>query len=185
MKWNYLGINQMTLVLVLWCGQANAACTEAAARMSLERITAFVQKPDQLATLYPDGTDLMENEVAQLASTSRVVLEPIGALIRVSNRAQRTAIGEGLARAYRACQLKDNDLARAIRDFVTRSPNNDLVLAYQRRLDAPDVRGGRPDEQATNPRSSGYLSGTGGSGLSLDSKRLDLADPFAPVEIRK
>jgi hypothetical protein len=185
MKFKCVGGSLMILMLLLSSGQAKAACSEAAARMSSERITAFVQTPDKLATLYPDGSDLMENEVAQLAATSKVVLEPINALIRVANRGQRTAIGEGLARAYRACQLKDNDLARAIRELATRSSSSDLIVAFQRGLDAPDTKVGRSDEPPASPRSSGYLSGTGGSGLSLNSKRLDLANPFAPVEIRR
>lgn len=184
MKIKCLGGSQMILMLILSCSQASAACTEAAAKVSLARLTSFTQKPDQLAILYPDGSELMEYEVAQLASTSRMALDPIGVLTRIANRPQRIAIGAGLARAYRACQLKDVDLARAIRELATRSSSSDIVLAFQRGLD-PDVKIGRSSEPAANPRSSGYLSGTGGSGLSLNTKRLDLANPFAPVEIRR
>jgi hypothetical protein len=127
-------------------------------------------------------------------------LEPIKLLFRVANAGQRAALGDGLARAFRLCRIKDPDLARDISNVATQSGNTDVALAFQRSSNDDDQSTRLPrtsDRELFAPkesrskvrsldrlRSTTYLSGTGASLPEPGSRKFDLPDPFAPVEIR-
>lgn len=132
-----------------------AACFFAPAKMADSDISSFLANPNGLLSEFPSAGLPMSSKVRGLTGSSTAVLDPMIALVKQANAPQKSAIGAGLARAAKSCQITTPDYALQIQQKVAAANDQDLITAFT---------AGMNDVQTASLGSSG--AGAGASGIS-------------------
>lgn len=109
---------------------ASAGCFIAPARMSDEKIDAFIAAPDQLLSTNPLGGVTMSMAVRDLAGSSSDALPKLVEIMPSASTPQKAAIGAGLARVAKACQKTTPEYVQQIQALVASSNVPELMTAF-------------------------------------------------------
>lgn len=134
---------------------APVACFLAPAKMSDSDIAAFIANPNGLLAEFPSAGLPMSSKVRALTGSSTAALDPMVALAKQANAPQKSAIGAGLARAAKSCQVTTPDYALLIQQKVAAANDKDLTTAFA---------AGMNDVQTASLGGTG--AGAGASGIS-------------------
>ena len=143
---------------------AASACFVAPAKLSDDKVAAFMASPSAILTTYAAGGLPMANEVRALAGSSADTLDALIALVSQASSPQKAAIGAGLARAAKACAGVSPDYAALIQEKIAGVNSPELVTAF---LSASnDVQTAALGGGATGGAAGGAGGGAGGLGGS-------------------
>ena len=143
---------------------AASACFVAPAKLSDDKVAAFMASPSVILTTYAAGGLPMANEVRALAGSSADTLDALIALVSQASSPQKAAIGAGLARAAKACAGVSPDYAALIQEKIAGVNSPELVTAF---LSASnDVQTAALSGGATGGAAGGAGGGAGGLGGS-------------------
>jgi hypothetical protein len=143
--------------------QVAPGCFVAPAKMADTDIAAFLAQPASLLSDFPAAGLPMSSKVRALTGSSTAVLDPMIALVARANSPQKSAIGAGLARAVKSCQVTTPDYVLLIQQKVAAANDADLTAAFTAGLnDLPTASLGTTGAAST---ASGITSG-GNPGVS-------------------
>ena len=109
----------------------DVACAPAAAGVTAEKATQFLDNPAGLLAGIPEGEEgRLSAAVRDFATMRPETVEGIGSLSSASSPAQNRAIGAGLGTAASTCVLGHPATAMAIQEAVLRTENNDLIQSF-------------------------------------------------------
>lgn len=111
------------------------ACFIAPAKMADGDIAAFLASPNSLLSDFPTAGLPMSSKVRAITGSSAVALDPMIALVKQANAPQKSAIGSGLARAVKSCQITTPDYALIIQQQVALANDKDLTTAFLAGMD--------------------------------------------------
>lgn len=114
---------------------ASAGCFLSPARLSDEKIDAFIGAPSQLLTENPSGGVVLSMAVRDLAGSSSDVLPKLIEIMPSASTPQKAAIGAGLARVAKACQKTAPEYVQQIQALVASSGTPELMTAFVAALD--------------------------------------------------
>jgi hypothetical protein len=126
-------------------------------------VAAFFADPDQILLENPDGGARLAADVRDLALSDPATLPEILSLLPKATKAQKAAIGAGLAKAARMTARSNPGYAKEIQQAVVQTKDADLIQAY---------------DAATTGEYSGLTRG--GTGLGSVSDTGALTGPGAP-----
>lgn len=109
---------------------ASAGCFLAPARLSDEKIDAFISAPDQLLSSNPMGGVTLSMAVRDLAGSSSDVLPKLIQIMPSASTPQKASIGAGLARVAKACQKTTPEYVQQIQALVASSNVPELMTAF-------------------------------------------------------
>jgi catechol 2,3-dioxygenase-like lactoylglutathione lyase family enzyme len=92
--------------------------------------TVFLADPDQILLENPDGGARLAVEVRDLALSDPTTLQSILGLLPKASKAQKAAIGAGLAQAARVSARSNPGYAKEIQQAVVRTKDGELIEAY-------------------------------------------------------
>jgi hypothetical protein len=139
------------------------ACFFAPAKMVDSDISAFLASPNGLLSEFPSAGLPMSSKVRGLTGSSTAVLDPMIALVKQANAPQKSAIGAGLARAAKSCQVTTPDYALQIQQKVAAANDQDLTTAFIAGMN--DVQTASLGTSGAGASASG-IAGGGTPGLS-------------------
>jgi hypothetical protein len=156
---------------------APVACFLAPAKLSDSEIAAFLANPNTLLSDFPAAGLQMSSKVRGLTGSSSDTLDPMIALVRQANAPQKSAIGAGLARAAKSCQITTPDYALLIQQKVAAANDSDLTTAFAAGMN--DVQTASLGAASTG---SGAASGIGSGGTpGVSSGNKSTADTPTPT----
>ncbi|WP_247498474.1 hypothetical protein [Bradyrhizobium sp. 149] len=130
-------ISGLVIALLLAPSTSNAAtavdvaCTPAAAGVTAEKATQFLDNPSGLLTGIPEGEEgRLSAAIRDFASMRPETVEGIGSLSSASSPAQNRAIGAGLGTAASTCVLSHPATAMAIQAAALSTENDDLIQSF-------------------------------------------------------
>lgn len=109
---------------------ASAGCFLSPARLSDEKIDAFLSAPDQLLLTNPLGGVALSMAVRDLAGSSSDVLPKLIEIMPSASTPQKASIGAGLARVAKACQKTTPEYVQQIQALVASSNVPELMTAF-------------------------------------------------------
>lgn len=143
--------------------QAAPGCFVAPAKLADSDIAAFLAQPASLLSDFPTAGIPMSSKVRGLTGSSTAALDPMLALVARANSPQKSAIGAGLARAVKSCQVTTPDYVLLIQQKVAAANDTDLTTAFQAGLN--DVQTASLGNTGAGTSASGISNG-GNPGLS-------------------
>ncbi|MBR0787139.1 hypothetical protein [Bradyrhizobium iriomotense] len=109
----------------------DVACVPAAAGVTAEKATQFLDNPAGLLNGIPEGEEgRLSAAIRDFASMRPETVEGIGSLSSASSPAQNRAIGAGLGTAASTCVLNRPATAMAIQEAVLKTENSDLIQSF-------------------------------------------------------
>lgn len=111
------------------------ACFLAPAKMADNDIAAFLANPNSLLSDFPTAGLPMSSKVRSITGSSAAALDPMIALVKQANAPQKSAIGSGLARAVKSCQITSPDYALILQQKVALANDKDLTTAFLAGMD--------------------------------------------------
>lgn len=110
---------------------AETACFTGPAKLGDGEVQAFLASPSALLSEFPGGGLPLSTRVRSLAGSDAATLAPIAGLVSTATPAQVSAIGSGLARVARACQIANPEYAATIQELVASLDNDGLEVAFE------------------------------------------------------
>ena len=111
------------------------ACFLAPAKMADSDVASFLANPNTLLSDFPTAGLPMSSKVRGITGSSTAALDPMIALVKEANAPQKSAIGSGLARAVKSCQVTTPDFALLIQQRVAAANDADLTTAFLAGMD--------------------------------------------------
>ncbi|MBZ5763435.1 hypothetical protein LAV84_28540 [Rhizobium sp. VS19-DR104.2] len=143
--------------------QVSPGCFVAPARMAETDIAAFLAQPASLLSDFPAAGLPMSSKVRGLTGSSTAVLDPMMELVARANSPQKSAIGAGLARAVKSCQVTTPEYVLLIQQRVAAANDSELTAAFAAGLN--DVLTASLGATGAGTSASG-IAGGGNPGLS-------------------
>jgi hypothetical protein len=106
------------------------ACLLSPAKLSDSVVKAFLEKPSELLSAYPNGGPVMSRQIRRLAGSDLATIPQLIELAKRADLVQVVAIGVGLAEAAAICKLTDARLAEEIADQVSKAGIPALTSAF-------------------------------------------------------
>jgi hypothetical protein len=202
----HLRLHKVLVVGTLLVAAGQPGCAYAACMLptrhyssSESEIYRFVKDPRALLTRHPGADFELTREARIYAAIADITLAALMKVVPAASPEQRQAIGQGLGHAANGCLQSDRQTTQKIDEAVRQSNNRDLELGYH------SVRGvngssdlSRSNNSGMSPSQRGNAnlflssqlqdlggksrSNVGSNGLSLQSPRMPLADPFKSVK---
>jgi len=138
----------------------------APAKLSDAVLQAFKDSPGDLLQRNPTGGPALSGETMRLVGSDEALLSHVIDLARNGNRAQRVAIGIGLAKAASACSLAMPKLEQMIKQAIAAANVSELATAFVAGLTTLETFGQAVTDEETKrgaPIREGLLGTTGGS----------------------
>jgi hypothetical protein len=110
---------------------AETACFSGPAKMSEAQVDAFLATPSSLFSEFPGGGLPLSTRIRSLAGSDARALAPLVGLVASANPQQISAIGAGLARVARACQVVNPEYAATVQENVASLENEALEVAFE------------------------------------------------------
>ena len=167
--------------------QVPPGCFVAPAKMADGDIAAFLAQPASLLSDFPAAGLAMSSKVRALTGSSTAVLDPMIALVARANSPQKSAIGAGLARAVKSCQVSTPDYVLLIQQKVAAANDADLTTAFLAGMN--DLQTASLGATGAASSASGITGGgnpglSSGGGSSGDSPTKTLATAFNARQAR-
>lgn len=173
----------MTFIAAGAATPATALCALRDFRPGQFDFSIYLDSPDRVISDYPSGGGSLTDFVVAFVGREKRGLPTILTSLNQATKAQRVAIGVGLARAASACQTSDGAMARNIRKAVAGIPDRDLVQAYRMEVPSDDAPAPVP---TLFPPTAKLTDGVPALPLSGDLTQSGAAskttDPFAPLQ---
>lgn len=162
-----MSVGAASALLLFGFGPALAGCLVPPAKLSDSAMQAFRDRPGDLLQRHPTGGPIMSAEIMRHVGSDESVLPSIIQLGKDANRAQRVAIGIGLARAAAACTRAQPELEKVIMGAVTAAGISELATAFAAGLASletfRDAAIGAEAQLGGVPLSGGLSAAPGGS----------------------
>jgi hypothetical protein len=124
-------------------------------------VATFLTDPPEIIRENPNGGAQLMVEVRDLALSDPTTLPPILALLPEANKAQKAAIGAGLAQATKVASRTRPAYANEIQQAVAQADHDEVILAYDAAL-ATGVREQRVAQRVTEGAPSPGATAAGG-----------------------
>jgi hypothetical protein len=135
----------VTLLCLITMNDIHAACI---VPVSSETISHFIKDPSGVLLSHTNRNDNIIWRVRMFATAGIGSLKAIEKAIPSANLVQKTAIGEGLARANTACNARDGEISHRINDVVRRGADRDVTRAYLKSLTSGEEHHTTPKDDA-------------------------------------
>jgi hypothetical protein len=129
----FMSARIITIMLIsfIHINNAHSACI---VPVSSDTVSHFIKDPSAVLLSHTNRNDNIALRVRVLATAGIGSLKAIEKAIPKANLVQKTAIGEGLARANTACNARDGEISHRINDVVRRVADRDVTRSYLKSL---------------------------------------------------
>jgi hypothetical protein len=181
-----------TIMLILFCASRAAAapCAPKANPLNAPSVTEFTKDPTALLLPGPNAEKRLLEAVQVYGQDTESLSALIGIIPKATLR-QRTAIGKGLAAAYKECLLnKRREEARRILDALGNVTDDSVIHAFRSAQERGSIDTTAPSLSSRDDDESGRrtLPGVrfdhtlGGASIPMSNPFRALESPFRPLE---
>lgn len=140
------------------------SCFLSPAKLSDAEVSSFLGQPDAILTEFATAGLPMSTRVRSLAGSSIDTVDPLLALIPTATKDQKSAIGAGLARAAKACEVTDPAYAALIQQKMLGVTDPDVLTAFLASSNEVQTAALGSGDGAGGGGGTGGAAGIGGGG---------------------